>query len=354
MEQDERDMSASGVCSEFEPRIMLFAAGELDAAEIAEVNDHLLHCAECYAALARENELLALLSSRHVEPDAALLAGCRASLEDALDQEEERGWLRRKIGALVPFQWIAPAPAWSAALLLLTGFAVGILGPRLLRHPVAPGAASAPIASASAGTVATGPDSNNPADTTPGLLDLHSADVAGLNVFPSGDNEPPQVELQLRAQRPFTVLGTVNNDDVKQVLMYIMQNNQRFGPDVRLNAVDLLRARNNDPDVRSALCHAVHTDQNAAVRMKALEALNGAEPQQLVQQTFLDALVGDQNPGVRVEAINGLREMAAKGQVESDDHVLAVLRDRMQKDPSTYIRLQSAAAIRDLGPRQKF
>jgi hypothetical protein len=26
----------------------------------------------------------------------------------------------------------------------------------------------------------------------------------------------------------------------------------------------------------------------------------------------------------------------------------------MQKDPSTYIRLQSAAAIRDLGPRQKF
>ena len=354
MEQDERDMSASGVCSEFEPRIMLFAAGELDAAEIAEVNDHLLHCAECYAALARENELLALLSSRHVEPDAALLAGCRASLEDALDQEEERGWLRRKIGALVPFQWIAPAPAWSAALLLLTGFAVGILGPRLLRHPVAPGAASAPIASASAGTVATGPDSNNPADTTLGSLDLHSADVAGLNVFPSGDNEPPQVELQLRAQRPFTVQGTVNNDDVKQVLMYIMQNNQRFGPDVRLNAVDLLRARNNDPDVRSALCHAVHTDQNAAVRMKALEALNGAEPQQLVQQTFLDALVGDQNPGVRVEAINWLREMAAKGQVESDDHVLAVLRDRMQKDPSTYIRLQSAAAIRDLGPRQKF
>jgi len=26
----------------------------------------------------------------------------------------------------------------------------------------------------------------------------------------------------------------------------------------------------------------------------------------------------------------------------------------MQKDPNTYIRLQSAAAIRDFGPRQKF
>jgi hypothetical protein len=34
--------------------------------------------------------------------------------------------------------------------------------------------------------------------------------------------------------------------------------------------------------------------------------------------------------------------------------MLAVLRDRMLKDPNTYIRLQSAAAISDFGPREKF
>ena len=118
--------------------------------------------------------------------------------------------------------------------------------------------------------------------------------------------------------------GTVNDDDVKHVLMYILHNNQRFDPDVRLDAVDLLRTRNNDPDVRSALCQAVHTDHNAAVRLKALEALNGAEPQDIIRQTLLDALVDDQNPGVRVEAINALRDMAAKGQVDADDHLLAV------------------------------
>ncbi len=84
--------------------------------------------------------------------------------------------------------------------------------------------------------------------------------------------------------------------------------------------------------------------------MKALEALNGSEPQDIVRQTLLDALVDDENTGVRVEAINELREMAANGQVVSDDHMVSVLRDRMQKDPNTYIRLQSAAAIRDLGP----
>ena len=67
----------------------------------------------------------------------------------------------------------------------------------------------------------------------------------------------------------------------------------------------------------------------------------------LGQHRRLNAVAG-------IEAVNALRDMAEKGQVNSDPHMLAVLRDRMQKDPNTYIRLQSAAAIQDLGPRQKF
>ncbi|MGC1968700.1 MAG: HEAT repeat domain-containing protein [Candidatus Acidiferrales bacterium] len=344
----------SPACEDFEPLLILFAAGELDASEMAEVDEHLQHCSGCSLAMTHENEMLALLAANHHEPDASLLASCRATLDDALDQQEERGWLRRTIGALLPSSWISPRPAWSAALLLAIGFSVGILGPRMLRHPVTPSGTESLAAS---NISATQPVGNTP-DVTPSSslssLDLHTADVAGINVFPASDNEPPRVQLQMRAQQPFMVSGTVNDDDVKQVLMYVLHNNQRFDPDVRLDAVDLLRARNNDPDVRSALCQAVHTDHNAAVRLKALEALNGAEPQDLVRQTLLDALVDDQNPGVRVEAINALREMAANGKVDADDHMLAVLRERMKKDPSTYIRLQSAAVIRDLGPRQKF
>jgi hypothetical protein len=173
-------------------------------------------------------------------------------------------------------------------------------------------------------------------------------------VFPAGDHKPPRVELQMKAQRPVTLEGTVDDDEVKRVLLYILRNNERFDPDIRLNAVELLRTRKNDSEVQSVLCHAVHTDRNAAVRLKALEALNGAEPQDIIRKTLLYALVDDQNPGVRIEAINELRDLAGKGQVVKDDRVLAVLRERARKDSSTYIRLQSAAAIRDLGPRQKF
>ena len=155
----------------------------------------------------------------------------------------------------------------------------------------------------------------------------------------------------MRTQQPVTVRGTVDDGNVKSVLLYVLRNNRRFGPDVRLNAVDLLRARSSDPEVRSALSQVVETDRDPAVRLKALDALDGAAPQDMVRNTLLGALEDDENSGVRVEAIDSLRRMAESGQIASDDGVLAVLRDRMDHDPNPYIRLQSAAAIRDLGSR---
>ncbi len=358
MQQFRQDDNSNHACEEFDSRLVLLAAGELTPDEEADVADHLAHCPRCVEALGREQELVECFAASRIEPDAALLASCRSGLEDALDRQEERSWIRRLTNVFVPSGALAPRPAWSAALLVMIGFSVGILGPRFLRHRTAVSTDSASAASVEANDsslLAT--DSANRSNANGGgvmPVDLHSAQVAGISVMPSGGTEPPQVEVQMRAQQPFRVQGTVNNPNVKNVLLNILRNNDRFDPDVRLDAVDLLRASNNDPEVRSALCHAVHTDSNAAVRLKALEALNGAEPQDLVRQTLLDALVDDRNPGVRVEAINALRSMAAQGKVSSDDHMLAVLRDRVQKDPNTYIRLQSAAAIRDLGPREKF
>jgi hypothetical protein len=346
------DPGGEQACEEFDSRLVLLAAGELTPDESADVADHLAHCARCTEALEREQEFIGCLAESRVEPDAALLAACRSGLEDALDRQEERSWVRRLTNVFVPNGALAPRPAWSAALLVMIGFSVGILGPRFLQRP----AALSVDPNAVASTDSNGSSSISAAPANEGVVpvDLHTAQVAGINVMPSGGSEPPQVELQMRSQQPFRVQGTVNNGDVKKVLLNILRNNDRFDPDVRLSAVELLRSKNNDPEVREALCHAVHTDSNAAVRLKALEALNGAEPQDLVRQTLLDALVDDHNPGVRIEAINALRSMAAEGKVSSDEHLLAVLRERMQKDPNTYIRLQSAAAIRDLGPREKF
>jgi HEAT repeats len=370
-------------CEEWAPLLMLVAAGEeLDAAEEKRVAGHVAECAACAAALDQEKELVGLLAEFRKEPDAPLLAICRANLEDALDREEEGGWLGRiaravfgsNVTANRGSNWLEAGTAWSAALLLAIGFSAGVLGPRLLRHPVTPVSPAARSAApeagnnlngntngdANAGTNSVGSASREAsAASTRSVLsavDLPTADLAGISVMPPDGDELPQVRLQLQSQEPVTLEGNVNDDDVEQALLYMLHDDGRFCSGARLDAVDLLRARSNDPEVRAALCHTVHTDRDAAVRLKALEALKGsdAQDQNAVLQTVLDALESDQNPGVRIEAVDTLRDMAAKGQVASDDRTLAVLRDRVAKDPDTYIRAQSAAAIRELGPHQKF
>jgi len=337
----------AGACADWQPLLTLLAAGdELDPAEHSQVMGHLAICAGCSTAFAEERETVALVAANRSEPDLALLAACRGRLDDALDGEEDHGWLTRVFGSLVPSGWLAPRPAWSAAMLLLIGFAVGIWGPRVLRHPGMP---------ATPGTTSNSTASNlGASEAIPTPIDLHTADIAGISVMPSSGEGPAQVEVQLTAQQPVTVRGTVDDDDVKNVLLGILAKGDRICPDIRLDAVECLRSRENDPDVRSALCRAVRSDHNAAVRLKALEALKAAQPEDLVRQTLLEALVEDQNPGVRVEAVNALRGMAEKGDAPSDDHMVSVLRDRMQNDPNTYIRLQSAAALGELGPRAKF
>jgi HEAT repeats len=371
----------SKTCAEWAPQIVLVAAGEeLDTAGQERVAGHVAECAECAAALDREKELLALLAERRKNPDAPLLAECRANLEDALDREEEGGWLGR-IGRAVfgsnrqanwGSNWLTAGTSWSAALLLAVGFSAGVLGPRLLRHPVAPVSPTTQKAAAettensngdtdaNAGTNSDGSASREASTASShavvSALDLPTADLAGINVMRPDGGDLPQVRLQLQAREPVTLEGNVNDDNVEQVLLYMLNDNARFCSGARLDAVDLLRARNSDPKVRTALCHTVHADHDAAVRLKALEALNGSDTQDpdAVLQTVLDALQSDQNPGVRIEAVDTLRDMAAKGQVASDDRALAVLRERMAKDPDTYIRAESAAAIQELGPHQKF
>jgi HEAT repeats/Putative zinc-finger len=352
--QDANEQVKDQACSEYQPLLMLSAAGgELDDAEQARLAAHLADCAPCASELEQEREALALFTAHHSEPDAAMLAGYRAGLDDALDRQEEGGWLRRALGLRLPANWLAPRPAWSAAILLIVGFAVGASAPRLFRHPLATAPSGNPTASDnSSGLVSS--SGSGVASPSPAAFDLHSADVAGISLFPAGDDGLPRVQLQLKSQQPMTVEGTLEDEAVKTALLDVLSSGDRSCPDVRLDAVECLSTRRNDPDVRSALCRAVHSDRNAAVRLKALEALDGAGSQEMVRQTLLDALVEDQNPGVRIEAINALRDMAAKGQVDSDGHTLDVLRERMRKDPNTYIRLQSAAAVRDIGPRQKF
>jgi len=169
---------------------------------------------------------------------------------------------------------------------------------------------------------------------------------------------------------------------VLSVLTYVVKNGERFDSGVRLDCLDALRARAADLQVRAVLLSAARKDQNPAVRLKALEALRDAAPDRDVRETLLDALKHDSNPGVRVEAVNllvrsldnqsvevfsvsepaspivqvGHLPPAAAGQFHADDslrNVIRSLEDLQSSDPSRYVRLRSAAALREINARNE-
>jgi HEAT repeat protein len=142
---------------------------------------------------------------------------------------------------------------------------------------------------------------------------------------------------------------------------------------VRLDCLEALKAASRDLQVRQALITAARKDQNPAVRMKALESLRDAAADDDVRQALLDALEHDENPGVRVEAVNVLvgslqhgdtaelapepndatAVVAPSGAVEdpSVDRVIRALQHLQRRDPNPYVRVRSAAALRQIGPR---
>ena len=81
MQQDTQESMMNQPCPEWEQWLTLYAAGEEEEIEPAKRDGlaaHLSACPQCAISLQREQELLSVLTARRDEPDAALLAGCRA------------------------------------------------------------------------------------------------------------------------------------------------------------------------------------------------------------------------------------------------------------------------------------
>ncbi len=207
--------------------------------------------------------------------------------------------------------------------------------------------------------------------------------VAGINLTPSANSGMQNVRLQLSAEQPVVLTGNLDDSDVRRVLTYVVKNGDRFNSGVRLDCLDALKSRSEDKEVRSALLEAARKDPNPAVRLKALEALRDSSFDLEVRQTLLDSLQHDANPGVRVEAVNLLvrsLEQANNGVIaplpgientaqapmselvapvsrkapdESMAYMIQTLEQLQHKDPSRYVRLQSAIALRQIDERRE-
>ena len=363
-------MSAAGKmsCEHVAPLLVFLSCDEVTVEERAAIESHLKVCGECRAQLAEVSEFQEHLATipqvaDEIDGTRTLLAQCRSELAETLDEMsapplEQGSW--RPFGFMR--RWMALRPGWSAAGLLAAG---AVLGVQLLQW--LPTSESNPIGRAVSVSAA------------PKLTDdqLARMAVSGINFAPNADAAPGTLQVQLRAEQPLVLSGNLDDSDVRRVLTYVVKNSDRFDAGVRLDCLDALKAKIRDAEIRGALLDAARHDHNPAVRMKALESLREVASEEDVRSAVLEALEQDANPGVRVEAINllvrslemeGLREAAgvldsdaplveptAPATVPSDPSVQRVLRaleDLERHDPNHYVRMRSAAALRQIGPAE--
>jgi len=348
-------------CKDVAPLLVFYVCDEVSDNERQLIETHLAECSTCSEQLAEEREFHCSLASAPQSADTLdssgiLLSQCRSELSEALDdlsapplQEHWRpfGWLRR---------WMALRPAWSGALLVLVGMFAGTqLVPWVQRNSNNTGQAM---------------NVRAPQALTPDQLSKMV--VGGIDFSPSSGSDSPIVQLQVSAEQPMILTRTADDSRVRQVLTYVVQNGDRFDAGQRLDCLEALRAQVRDQQVRQALLAAARKDQNPAVRLKAVESLRDAAGEDEVRQMLLDALEHDNNPGVRVEAIN-LLEGSLDGEAPNSDsatnvtpalapaprpgeedlkHVVRVLQQLQHRDPNRYVRLRSAAALQQIGPRE--
>jgi hypothetical protein len=365
-------------CSKIAPILVFYACEEVSENERKLIDEHLAVCGSCAEQLAGERALWEAMDAANppageINSADALLSQCRSQLAETLDDLsvtpvrehwQPFGWVRR---------WMALRPAWSGAMLVFFGV--------LLGAEVMPWLQS-------------GLPSNNNGRAVNVLASQKLTDdqlskmaVAGINLAPWPNAAPGTVQLQLRAEQPMVLSGSVDDSNMRRVLTYVVENGERFDAGVRLDCLDVLKAQARDAKVRKALLLAARRDQNPAVRMKALEALKDSAADDAVREAMLDALAHDANPGVRVEVVNMLvhslehesqgSNMASYPKLagapedlddQSDDmqvsestamtsnasveKVIRTLEELQKRDPSRYVRLRSAAALRQIGPRE--
>jgi hypothetical protein len=281
--------------------------GELSFDEEGKVEDHLETCADCRAALEREQELHAAFDRVAVEPPASLLRECRATLADSIAFEAgppvPREGLWDKFVSLLTGPstgaWLRPA---GALTLLALGFAGARLTPFLTN--------------------------SSPAVGMMGMADATSAKVRNVETSPDG-----RILIVLDETRQKTVSGSLADSNIRAMLMAAAR--QSDDPGVRAQTVQFLTsADSGSSEVRDLLIAALR-DKNAGVRLKAMNGLKMFGKDPAVRSALASVLLTDENPGVRTQAIDLLTQSLGPS---VDPEIVGKLQELMVKENNPYVR----------------
>jgi hypothetical protein len=308
-------------CEWVRENIVLQVFGELADDARHELEQHVARCADCALELRAEEQFHALLAQdRAAEPSPNLLAASRMRLQEGLETVQQGSFFSRL--AFDPANWLRQirfSPALASVILIL-GFAIGMLTTYKVIPSATPQVVKIPDAS--------------------GSPQVNDASIAGINSI-TQDPTTNQVTIKYNMVAPQQYSGPLNDQQVQQLLLYAARNN--FNSGVRVDSVDLLAQRTGDMKVREALMYTLQNDTNPGVRLKSLDALGSyVKNDTNVRDAVLRSLLNDDNSGVRIEALRLIEPVKADGSVRG------VLMALASKDSSTYIKSQARTMLAQL------
>jgi hypothetical protein len=304
-------------CELFKQNVIWLVYEELPDDMLFEMRQHVERCASCSQEFESAKQFRADMNTAPVlEPTPNLLAASRLRLQEALETaEQNRGW---RAWAFDPVDWLRQmrfSPA-LAAVILIVGFAGGLLTAFRISNP-------GPV----------GGDLNKRVD---------EGSIAGIRGI-TQDPNTNTVQISYDTLLPTSAQGSADSPNIQKLLLYAAHTQQN--PGVRVESVTILSQKCRDAQIREAMMRALLDDRNPGVRLQALDGLEDYVKEDMqVRNAVIQALLSDSNPGIRIEAIRLLQQVKADGTVRSAFERLA------RQDSNEYIRSESERTLNSLPP----
>lgn len=305
----------------FKEWVQLYYLDELTENEKKMLNAHLKECDECSRDLLAMEKLNNIIKNkRKVNVSNELLADARTELRAAIRLERKRIPLTTKMFSSIKEFFVEKR---SLVYGSTASLAIGLLlGYFFFKTPV--------------------PDIQN----IKGGTELTSNVQIDNVKFIDSDASDGTVEFSFNAIKPVTVRGNINDEKIRNVLMYSLLNEQN--PGVRLSSLNAINSKQKlqNNDLKEALINVIKFDNNPGVRREAITTLSKFSYDEDIKKAFIYVLLNDTISGMRIEAINKLVEATEKGFAFSPDE-LNMLKSKAVRDDNNYVRYKAETVIKE-------
>jgi hypothetical protein len=310
----------------YDELLYLFSVGEAGDEEKRIIEAHILECPHCKHELENYTQLnksLSVSAAGNLPDD--LLLNSRTLLRERLIAERSRSSSNKNIPEIFLLVF---KKNYKYAFSLAAGLLLGFLLFRGESNPVV-----------------------LPTDQQSGLIATSSffpeekPRIHNIKLYadPYDDN----IEFSFDAVREVKVAGSINDENIRNILMYAIMNGNN--PGVRLNSLNLINSSEQldfDNEIKEAIISAVKYDDNPGVRREALKILKTFPFDQDVKRSYLYIILNDSSSAMRIDAINHLLEASSKESPLSKEE-MTLLKDKLLDDENSYIRLRAKTVVEE-------